>query len=150
VVLNLRNENRSISKRQKVKLEPGAIVDVQFEVPQLARGLWQGRATLEVVDDLPFDNQRHLAIMVAPQYRVLIVDGDPHASPYSSETYFLESALRLAQTGILFDPISGGTAEPGLRRRNGNGVVLTEGHVHPHLVIGDMATWQATDPTARL
>ena len=54
------------------------------------------------------------------------------------------------QTGILFDPIGGGTAEPGLRRRNGNGVVLTEGHVHPHLVIGDMTTWQATDPTARL
>ena len=99
VVLSLKNGNRSISKRQKVKLEREAILTVEFELPELTRGLWQGTVTIETIDDLPFDNQRYVAIMAAPQYDVLLVDGDPHPSGYLSETYFLESALRLAPHG---------------------------------------------------
>ena len=57
-------------QRQRVKLERDAIVEVEFELPDLATGLWQGSAVLETIDDLVFDNQRYVAVMVVttPQF----------------------------------------------------------------------------------
>ncbi|MGH7202078.1 MAG: hypothetical protein ACREJB_15850, partial [Planctomycetaceae bacterium] len=61
-------------------------------------GLWQGTIELDLEDDLRFDNHRHVAVLATPQQQTLIVDGsDPAAG--SSETYFLEAALRLAASG---------------------------------------------------
>jgi len=48
---------------------------------------------------LPFDNRRHFAVTVQPPLDVLVIDGDPTDSPVTSETYFLESAIRLAPAG---------------------------------------------------
>ena len=45
-----------ITKRERVKLEPGATVMLDFELPALSEGLWQGRVTVEYDDELPFDN----------------------------------------------------------------------------------------------
>lgn len=92
-----------ITKRERVKLEPGATVTLDFELPSLGAGLWQGRVTVEHDDDLPFDNQRNFAISAAPPYRVLIVNGNSDNTPIISETYFLEAALRLAPPGESFD-----------------------------------------------
>lgn len=85
-----------ITKRERVKLEPGASVTVNFEIPELAEGDWQGRVTVEYDDDLPFDNQRYFAISATPPYKVLVVRGDDAEDELSSETHFLEAALRLA------------------------------------------------------
>ena len=88
-----------ITKRERVKLEPGATVMLDFELPALSEGLWQGRVTVEYDDDLPFDNQRFFAISATPAYRVLLVNGVTDGSSITSETYFLDKALRLADEG---------------------------------------------------
>ncbi|MBC7821143.1 MAG: BatA domain-containing protein [Planctomycetaceae bacterium] len=88
-----------ITKRERVKLEPGATVTLDFELPALGEGLWQGRVTVEFDDDLPFDNQRFFAISATPAYRVLVVSGESDGSAITSETYFLDAALRLADLG---------------------------------------------------
>ena len=88
-----------ITKRERVKLEPGATVTLDFELPALSEGLWQGRVTVEYDDDLPFDNQRFFAISATPAYRVLLVNGVTDGSSITSETYFLDKALRLADEG---------------------------------------------------
>lgn len=91
-----------ITKRERVKLEPGATVTLDFELPALSEGLWQGRVTVEYDDDLAFDNQRYFAISATPAYRVLVLNGGASGSPITSETYFLEAALRLASEGESF------------------------------------------------
>lgn len=85
-----------ITKRERVKLEPGATVTLDFELPALSEGLWQGRITVEYDDDLAFDNQRYFAVSATPPYRVLVVNGGTSVGSLVSETYFLEAALRLA------------------------------------------------------
>lgn len=87
-----------ITKRERVKLEPGATVLVDFDLPPLDEGIWQGRVVVEHDDDLAFDNQRYLAVAAAPAYRVLVVKNGTKEGP-TSETYFLEAALRLAPSG---------------------------------------------------
>ncbi len=91
-----------ITKRERVKLEPGATVTLDFELPALSEGLWQGRVTIEYDDDLPFDNQRFFAISATPAYRVLVVNGSAEGSGITSETYFLEAALRLTDNNETF------------------------------------------------
>jgi hypothetical protein len=96
VVLELRQSNRPIAMQQRIKLAAGATQEVRFELPPLAEGLWQGAVSLEALDDLAFDNRRHMAILSAPAWPVLLVDGDSHEKAFLSETYFLDLALRLA------------------------------------------------------
>src|SRR5229473_2479514 len=50
------------------------------------------------------------------------------------------------QPAILLEAISGGRADRCLRRRHRRHVCLSELHVKPHLVIGDMAAGQWADP----
>ena len=88
-----------ITKRERVKLEPGATVTLDFELPALSEGLWQGRVSVEYDDDLPFDNQRFFAISATPAYRVLVVGSESDGAAITSETYFLNAALRLAEAG---------------------------------------------------
>ncbi|HEY4259665.1 MAG TPA: BatA domain-containing protein [Schlesneria sp.] len=88
-----------ITKRERVKLEPGSTITLDFDLPALGEGLWQGRVTVEYDDDLPFDNQRYFAISVAPAYRVLVVSDEADGTSVTSETYFLDAALRLAEKG---------------------------------------------------
>jgi hypothetical protein len=96
VALELRQSNRPIAMQQRIKLAPGATQEVRFELPPLAEGFWQGAVSLETLDDLAFDNRRHMAILSAPAWPVLLVDGEAHEKAYMSETYFLDLALRLA------------------------------------------------------
>jgi hypothetical protein len=96
VVLELRQTNRPIAMQQRIKLAPGATQEIRFELPPLAEGFWQGAVSLETLDDLAFDNRRHMAILSAPAWPVLLVDGDSREKAFLSETYFLDLALRLA------------------------------------------------------
>lgn len=91
-----------VTRRERVKLEPGATISLDFELPALEEGLWQGRVLVEYDDDLAFDNQRFFAISATPAYQVLIVNGGENSSSISSETYFVETALRLANPGESF------------------------------------------------
>ena len=91
-----------ITKRERVKLEPGSTISLDFELPPLSEGLWQGRIVVEYDDDLAFDNQRFFAIAAKPAYKVLVLNGGDHNSSITSETYFVEAALRLANEGEAF------------------------------------------------
>ena len=102
VVLEIKNGKRTIHKRERLKLEPGSFETVTFELPELEDGLWQGSITAEAHDDIVFDNKRYVAILSAPQYRVLVIDGQPNDSKVFSETYHLCSALRLAPQGATY------------------------------------------------
>ncbi len=96
VVLHMQQAHRQRNWRSRINLEPGASGTVEFELPELDAGLWQGYVMVEIEDELPLDDRRYLAILVAPPTEVLAVDGDPTDSPITAETYFLEAALRLA------------------------------------------------------
>ena len=50
---------------------------------------------------------------------------------------------------ILFEAIGGGETDRCLRGRDRRAVCLSERHVKPHLVIGDMAAGQWVDPSMR-
>lgn len=99
VTLELKNGTRTIHERRKVKLEPGSIESLKYQLPELSAGLWRGIVVLEAIDAATFDNVRHLAIMSTPQYSVLIVDGEPHEAESLSETFLLRTALGLAAPG---------------------------------------------------
>jgi hypothetical protein len=79
-----------------VDLDGGATAAVEFPLGGLPEGLWRGHIEASPGDELAFDDRRFLAISVAPQSRVLLVDGDPGRVRYEAETYFLQAALRLA------------------------------------------------------
>lgn len=116
VVLDLKNGTRTIHERKKIKLEPGSIEPLKFQLPELAAGLWQGTVVVEAIDDASFDNLRHLAIMATPQYPVLVVDGEPHEADFLSETFLLQTALRLAAAGEShaaspYQPVRGNLAD---------------------------------------
>jgi len=85
-----------ITRRERVKLEPGATVTIDFELPALNEGLWQGRVVVEYLDDLAFDNQRYFAVSATPAHHVLVVNNGLGGRSPARETYFLETALRLA------------------------------------------------------
>ncbi|MFI5454523.1 MAG: BatA domain-containing protein [Isosphaerales bacterium] len=72
---------------------------VRFEVPIREPGLYHGYVEAAAEDDLPFDNRRWLAFEARPTERVLLVDGEPGTSVFGNETYYLETALRLALPG---------------------------------------------------
>ncbi|MEM9656836.1 MAG: BatA and WFA domain-containing protein, partial [Planctomycetota bacterium] len=82
VTLELRNGNRPIHLQRSIRLDPGALETVRFELPPLEEGLWQGNVSLEVPDEMAFDNLRHVAIQSAPPIRVLIIDGDRQEPGY--------------------------------------------------------------------
>ena len=80
--------------------------------------MWRGELEIEVEDALPFDDVRYAAVKVAPPLRVALVAGQAGSSPYASETYFLETALRLAVPGEVnldspFEPKAMAAAENG-------------------------------------
>jgi hypothetical protein len=104
IVLKLTSGSRTIELREQAKLEPGALVSLRFDLPPAPEGLWQGTVSVEAEDDLPHDNHRHVALSASPPYQVLLVDGREAASPILASTYFLETALRLAEAGELFSP----------------------------------------------
>lgn len=102
VVLRLASGTKRREFRSQTPLASTGAASVRFELPGLAEGLWQGTAEAEVADDLLFDNRGYLAISVAPPLGVLLVDGDPGRSPSAAETFFLETAVRLAEPGASF------------------------------------------------
>jgi hypothetical protein len=102
VTLVLSSGNRTHRLEQSATFEPGKVTQFAFEVPGLPAGQWTGTVQIDVDDELSFDNQRHVAVEVAPPLGVLLVDGAEAPARVLSETYYLEAALRLAGPGESF------------------------------------------------
>ncbi len=80
---------------QTVTLSGHARQLVRFEVPIREPALYRGFVEIAAGDDLPFDDRRWLAFDVRRPDQVLLFDGQPGASVFGNETYYLETALRL-------------------------------------------------------
>ncbi|MCA9219566.1 MAG: BatA domain-containing protein, partial [Planctomycetales bacterium] len=102
--LSLNGPSGDVSVNQTCSLASGSRTSVRFELPITQPGLYRGQVRAEYEDAFAFDNQRFIAFEVRHPDRVLLVDGDPGRTPWSSETYFLETALRLT------NPIGSGPA----------------------------------------
>jgi hypothetical protein len=125
VRLHLEAGDKKRDMEKSIELEGGAAKTVEFSLPEISEGLWRGHVETSPGDDLPFDDRRYLALSIAPPARVLLANGDSGRSPFESETYFLQAALRLAPPGehyakTPFDTDSvdlvGNTALPGLEK----------------------------------
>jgi|GEM_PF-978759 len=56
-------------------------------------GWYSGYLQIDRPDVLPSDNRFYFSIFCQPRLRVVCVDGDPGASPFQSETFYLKFAL---------------------------------------------------------
>jgi hypothetical protein len=101
VRLHLECEGVVHDSEKMIGLDGGASGMATFDPIPLAEGLWRGHVEIAAGDDLPFDDRRYMAVSVTPPLRVLLVAGDSAqgGTPFSSETHFLEAALRLAPAG---------------------------------------------------
>jgi hypothetical protein len=59
---------------------------------------------------------------------------------------FAGRPLLRRKSGILFEPVGGGSAETGLCTGDGWRMVATQAHEKPHLLIGDMPAGQRIGP----
>lgn len=73
--------------------QSSAVVELPLDVR--LDGLYQGEVTITSDDALAIDNRRFVAFEARHPDRVLLVDGQEGRAIYTSETYFLETALRL-------------------------------------------------------
>jgi hypothetical protein len=84
-----------------VTVEPGAVGSATFTTIFHEAGAHRLRAVL-TADDLPVDNERHLAVNVLDQLGVLLVDGEPDEEGdrgfFQSETAYLRLALMPSET----------------------------------------------------
>jgi hypothetical protein len=90
----------AIGEDRKLSLAGGETATLDFALDVDTPGLHQGSASLDYDDDLAFDNRRYVAFDVRRPDRVLLVDGEQGASAYSSETYYLDTALRLSSSAL--------------------------------------------------
>jgi hypothetical protein len=101
VTLDLTGPKGQIRASQKATIAGGARQSIDFLLEQVATdGVYAGYVRLHHTDDLAFDNHRWLAFEARHPDRLLLVDGQEGRSVYTSETYYLETTLRLrAQPG---------------------------------------------------
>lgn len=95
IVVQLKGPGKPIERTLKVSLAGDQRQTYEMELPITETGIYQGQVSIDRDDPLPFDNQRFVAFEVRNPDRLLLVDGDPGRRPWESETYFLETALRL-------------------------------------------------------
>jgi hypothetical protein len=99
VQLKLSNQSKIVTVPATAKAAPGGTGSVSFETPPLAAGLWHGTVSVTGEDGFPLDDARHVAVFAAAKPRVLLLDGAAREVAALGETYFLETALRLAPPG---------------------------------------------------
>jgi len=89
----LADQSRTIS------IAPSASRQIDFSVPIDQPGLYQGFVEIAADDGFSADDRRWLAFEARSADRLLLVDGEPGSSVFGNETYYLETALRLALPG---------------------------------------------------
>jgi hypothetical protein len=95
VAVDLLVDGQTVDRQVIPRVPPGGRQNATFRTSIRTAGSHALRAQLALgpADRLPADNVRYLSVYVYDQVRVLLVDGDPHAEPYKSETDFLRLAL---------------------------------------------------------
>src|SRR5262249_35962907 len=81
------------SKKATIAGRGSAVVDLPLGIK--TDGLYKGQVRVQFDDVLAVDNSRWVAFEARHPDRVLLVDGQEGRSIFNSETYFLETALRL-------------------------------------------------------
>jgi hypothetical protein len=100
------------TKSVDVAAQGSAVIDLPLTAEK--DGLYQGEVTIAPADDaLALDNRRYVAFEARHPDRVLLVDGQEGRAIFNSETYFLETALRLPVAEV---DGSGSSASPGIMR----------------------------------
>jgi hypothetical protein len=84
---------------QTITVEGRTRRNVHFDIPLKKPALLSGYTAVLGGDELPFDDRRFLAVETRMPERVLLLDGEPGPSVFGNETYYLETALRLAVPG---------------------------------------------------
>ena len=78
---------------QEAVTQPGTAT-VAFPWTPGRPGLHPGRIRIDAADAYPRDNTRHFVLPVHNPHRILLVDGAPGQTPFTHETYFIETALK--------------------------------------------------------
>jgi hypothetical protein len=95
VRLSLEGAGETLRLSEKITVDGSSRREVRFSPAIRKPGLYRGSVEVVADDELPFDDRRWLAIEARVPEAVLLVDGEPGATVYANETYFLEAALRL-------------------------------------------------------
>jgi Aerotolerance regulator N-terminal len=93
--LTLEGGGEKIQLTETITIEGSARREVRFRPKILKPALYRGSVEILAEDELAFDNQRWIAFEARSPESVLLVDGEPGATVFANETYFLEAALRL-------------------------------------------------------
>ncbi len=100
VRLYLQGDGTKLADQSKtISIAPSASQQVEFSLLIDRPGFYQGFVEVAADDGLAIDNRRWLAFEARGADRVLLVDGEPGSSVFGNETYYLETALRLALPG---------------------------------------------------
>jgi Aerotolerance regulator N-terminal/von Willebrand factor type A domain len=97
--LTLEGNGETIRLSEKVTIEGASRREVRFAPTIRGPGLYRGSVDFLDHDEMSFDDRRWLAFEARAAEGILLVDGQPGATVYANETYFLESALRLRLPG---------------------------------------------------
>ncbi len=91
VTLSMFIDDKEIA-RTPIGLKPGQTVEHEFPFVPTESGVLRGR--FEITEDrFPDDDRYQFAISVAPQIKVLLVNGNPTPDPFQNEALFLRTAL---------------------------------------------------------
>jgi hypothetical protein len=90
---------KPIDLTKTIAIAPSTSEQIEFSVPIDRPGLYKGFVAVAADDGFSTDDQRWLAFEARVADRILLVDGESGSSVFASETYYLETALRLALPG---------------------------------------------------
>jgi hypothetical protein len=147
VRLSLSGGASPIEATQKATIDAGTRAVVRFPVQSIRPGLYQGSVEVISTDELALDSRRWLAFETRTTDRVLLLDGDPGSSVYTSETYYVEMALRLRLPGK--DPNASSTAyQPVHVAWSGRGPGLPDLRSFAVVIACNLKNWSASDASA--
>ncbi len=95
VRLVLEGDGVTLNFSETITVDGSARREVRFSPSIKKPGLYRGSVEVVSDDELPFDNRRWLAFEAKMPDVVMLVDGEPGATVFANETYYLEAALRL-------------------------------------------------------
>ncbi len=95
VTLAAEGNGTNIRQSKSVALGGAERKRLLFQLDGLSPGTFQGDVRLQRSDAVSFDDKRYFALEARLPDRLLIIDGQEGDSVFSSETYFLETALQL-------------------------------------------------------
>ena len=100
VRLCLANGGTTVADQPKtISIAASASQQISFSVPIGQPGVYHGFVEVAADDGFSADDRRWLAFEARGADRILLVDGEPGSSVFANETYYLETALRLALPG---------------------------------------------------